>query len=302
MGGPNLTCSRCRNVLLICRYADCTVAYRVFLKACLMPTYPFQTTDFLGRALTLSAAPQRIVSLVPSQTELLFDLGLEDYVVGITSFCVHPPVARQQKTVIGGTKNPKIERIRALKPDLVIANKEENVAEHIHAIAEFAPVWVSEVANLADNQRMITEVGALTNREAAANRINNAIAEAFDNLPKIREPSRALYLIWRKPYMAAGGDTFINAMLEEAGFQNVLDRQHRYPECTLEQMRTLQPEVVLLSSEPYPFRERHIKELQQELPDATILLVNGELFSWYGSRMQKAPAYFCRLQEQLKLR
>lgn len=257
-----------------------------------MTTYPFETKDFLGRSLCLQTPPQRIVSLVPSQTELLFDLGLATNIVGVTSFCVHPKAARKEKVVVGGTKNPKIERIRELKPDLVLGNKEENQLEHIEKIADFAPVWLSDIVTPNDNERLIRQVGELTNRRREALTLITEMQAAFTSLPAPQEPlPTALYLIWRKPYMAAGSDTFISHMLPYAGFRNVLS-QTRYPECSPEEMKRLQPDVVLLSSEPYPFKERHISEIRQWLPEADIQLVDGEFFSWYGSRMRKAPAYF----------
>lgn len=249
----------------------------------------FVTRDQMGRELRLPVfPPRRIVSLVPSQTELLYALGLRDEVVGITKFCVHPDAWFRSKPRIGGTKTPHIERIRALRPDLVLANKEENTREAIAQLEELGcPVWVSDVRDLPGALAMIREVGALTGRSEAAADLCAGIGAAFSAIPPVVRLRRAAYLIWRKPYMAAGSDTFIDDMLTRAGFQNVFAGMGRYPELSLEQLAEAAPEWVLLSSEPYPFKDRHIEELRSICPGATLRLVDGELFSWYGSRLLK---------------
>ncbi len=250
-------------------------------------------TDQLNRVIQLPASPQKIVSLVPSITELLFDLGLEKRICGITSFCVHPGYARKSCTIIGGTKKPKLVQILDLKPDLIVANKEENNRTDIEALAEHIPVWVSDISTLAENNAMILGLGRLTNTVKMAQNLVSKIEEKQNQIPK-RKPKTALYLIWRKPYMGVGGDTFISAMMWQAGYKNVLSEESRYPILTAAQVNALSPEVILLSSEPYPFRGRHIEEIQQLSPDATVRLTDGELFSWYGSRVVKALEEFGR--------
>ncbi|MCS7035288.1 MAG: helical backbone metal receptor [Saprospiraceae bacterium] len=242
--------------------------------------------------------PQRIVSLVPSQTELLWSLGLEQEVVGITKFCVRPETWFRQKTRVGGTKTIHLDRVHALQPDLILANREENVREQVEALAERYPVWVSDVSCLPDALRMIAQIGALTHRGAEAQALIERIQEAFLAFrpgPHWR-PLRAAYFIWRKPWMVAGGDTFIHAMLTAAGFENVFASAQRYPEVPLADLPQYAPEVLLLSSEPYPFAHKHFAEFQEVCPQAQILLADGEMFSWYGSRLLEAPAYFQQLR------
>lgn len=252
-----------------------------------------ELTDQMGRTVSIPANPQRIVSLVPSQTELLFDLGLGDRVVGITKFCIHPQQWYKTKARIGGTKNFNFEVIHQLNPDLIIGNKEENYIEGIDLLAKDYAVWMSDIYNLTDAFAMITAIGSLTQTEAKAQELVNVIKQGFEALnPPM--PHRALYLIWRNPYMAAGRNTFIDAMLPYAGFTNIVEDE-RYPQLSPEAIQALAPQYILLSSEPYPFKDKHIAELQTLVPDAKIRLVDGELFSWYGSRLHYAPAYFAKL-------
>jgi len=233
--------------------------------------------------------PNRIISLVPSQTEFLYDLGLEQQVVGITKFCVHPEQWYRTKVKVGGTKTVDLEKVRALRPDLVIANKEENVKEQVEAISKYCRVYVSDIKTLEDAYRMMEEVGEMTGREVMARQIVEQIQDGFKSFPSVGENSeRVLYVIWRKPWMGAGGDTFIHALLSECGWKNVLADQPRYPEFTADDLATWRPDRILLSSEPYPFKERHTEEFQRHCPDAHIQLVDGELFSWYGSRLLKS--------------
>jgi ABC-type Fe3+-hydroxamate transport system substrate-binding protein len=263
---------------------------------------------------------QRIISLVPSQTELLYDLGLNDEVVGITKFCIHPAEWFRSRTRVGGTKTVDIAKVRSLKPSLILANKEENVKEQIETLQQFASVHVSDIANLDDALEMISDIGKLVGREEKAAGIINKVAEGFNGLGTFnkqhaifnvqdknelqRQSSKqkrlAAYLIWRDPYMAAGGDTFINDMLERCGFKNVYANTTRYPEVTIEQLSSNNCQLLLLSSEPYPFKQKHIDEIQQQLPNTKIMLVDGEMFSWYGSRLLHAPAYFTQLLKQLQ--
>ncbi|MFY0255772.1 helical backbone metal receptor [Chitinophaga sp. 30R24] len=249
-------------------------------------------TDQLHRPVVLEAPPQRIISLVPSQTELLYTLGLEEQVVGITKFCVHPSTWFRAKTRVGGTKNIHPEIIRSLSPDLIIANKEENLASDVTALMQDYPVWVSNVQSLEDAYDMIAGVGAVTFRSTAANALITQIKVAFNGLQVLEKPVPAAYLIWRDPWMAAGGDTFIHQMLQRCGLQNVFGKQLRYPEISDNELANSGCQLLLLSSEPYPFREKHIAELQAILPAASIQLVDGEMFSWYGSRLLEAPTYF----------
>lgn len=258
-------------------------------------------TDQLNRSVSLPAPPRRIISLVPSQTELLYSLGLEAEVVGITKFCVHPGSWFRSKRRVGGTKTVDPDIVESLGPDLIIANKEENVQEQVEALAARYPVWLSDVNTLQDALNMIRAVGDLTDRQQAASRIVAAIAKDFEGFTGLLHPLRTAYLIWREPYMTVGHDTFIHDMLNRCGLLNVFGDQARYPAVTIRQLQEARCQLLLLSSEPYPFRDRHIAELQEHLPDTRIMLVAGEPFSWYGSRLLQAPAYFQSLLQQIQV-
>jgi ABC-type Fe3+-hydroxamate transport system substrate-binding protein len=248
-------------------------------------------TDQLGRTVSLPFPPKRIISLVPSQTELLAYLGLDDQVCGITKFCTHPPHWKQHKSIVGGTKTPDLPTIRDLNPELIIANKEENEEAVIRELAARYPVWVSDVVSLKSALAMIAQVGELVGRQWEANSLVRRIRTSFSSLRK-RDQLSVLYLIWRKPWMAAGTDTFINAMLSEAGYRNVAQEYARYPELTEHQIAVLNPQLIFLSSEPYPFRKKHQAELKAICPTAELVMVDGAMFSWYGSRLLVVPDYF----------
>ena len=248
-------------------------------------------TDQTGHVIQLAQIPKRIISLVPSQTEMLYDLGLEDEVIGITKFCIHPASWFQNKIKVGGTKQLHLEKIRQLKPNLIIANKEENTREQIEELDKEFPVWISDIHNLDEAIKMILEVGIITGTEDKACEITNNIQHNFSLLPTNLSRPRCAYLIWKKPLMAAGGDTFIHAMMEKAGFENVFSELLRYPEVTIQTIIESGCEYLLLSSEPFPFSEKHIEELQPLLPGIKLVLVDGEMFSWYGSRIAGFPKY-----------
>lgn len=256
-----------------------------------MPSF----TDQLNRTITLPGIPQRIVSLVPSQTELLASLGLEQEVVGITKFCVHPEHWFRSRQRVGGTKKVHIDRVHELQPDLILANKEENVREQVEELARHYPVWVSDVNTLEDAYAMIRTVGSITGKAAEGEAIATRIEGAFASLQATSPPINTAYLIWREPYMTIGHDTFIHHILERCGLRNVFEHRARYPAIRIEELQAANCQLLLLSSEPYPFKQQHIDELQQYLPSTRIMLVDGELFSWYGSRLLEAPAYFHQL-------
>lgn len=247
--------------------------------------------DQMGERVIVPRSPERIISLVPSQTELLSDLLLDQEVKGITKFCIHPGAWLKTKTIIGGTKNFMFDRIDALQPDLIIGNKEENYQEGIVTLKKKYPVWMSDIVTFDDALTMINSVGDITDRSSHSTKIINQIQESFSTLKRFNTQS-VLYLIWKKPWMAAGEDTFINTLLEKIGLTNSLKAHVRYPELSDEQIAAVKPDLIFLSSEPYPFKEQHIEELKRISPSSTIELVDGEMFSWYGSRLIKAPAYF----------
>ena len=229
---------------------------------------------------------------------MLHDQGYE--VVGITKFCVHPEEWHQGKTRVGGTKNLHLDRIRDLRPDLVIANKEENMREHIEEIRSFCPVYTTDVSSLSDALQMIRAIGALVEKEPAATILADRIAARFHRLP-VLQTLRAAYLIWKDPYMVAGGGTFIDDIMRHCGFLNVFAHQDRYPQIVLEQLYETDCQLVMLSSEPYPFGEKdllHVGTLVAE----TVTLVNGEMFSWYGSRLLEAADYLEQLIRFVRFR
>ena len=237
---------------------------------------------------------ERIISLVPSQTELLYDLGLNEEVIGITKFCVHPEVWFKNKQRIGGTKDIHLEEIISLKPDLIIANKEENLKEQIEKLAAHCDVWVTDVNTLEDALQMILEVGNLTGKLQTAIKIKNKIELSFGELNQVVNKKvfgSAAYLIWQKPYMIAANNTFIYDLMIKSGLNNIFENQSRYPETTIEELINLKPTYILLSSEPYPFGEKHKKEFEKLAPGIKVILVDGEMFSWYGSRLLKTPSY-----------
>lgn len=256
--------------------------------------------DHIGNIISFNSPPRRIISLVPSQTELLFDLGLDQEIIGITKFCIHPHNKVSSKLKIGGTKKLKLDLIEQLQPDLIIGNKEENSRADIEDLQKRFPVWMSDIITIKDAVKTIEDIGALVDRCPEANYLKHLIDGGFKDLALLATQqnisNRVAYLIWKKPYMAAGKNTFINDMLITNGLTNVIDAE-RYPEISLKDLKELNCQTVLLSSEPYPFKEKDIVEIRAALPNAEVLLVDGEMFSWYGSRMVKAVQYFFEFQK-----
>ena len=247
---------------------------------------------------------QRIISLVPSITELLYDLDLGEQVVGITKFCVHPEEWFRSKTRIGGTKQIHLEKIKSLHPTLIIASKEENIKEQVESLTHYAEILVTDVVDYASALEMIASIGNATGTLDKAKTIIDQIEAAFQqlnaSLQKQQFPSLpCTYLIWKDPYMVAGGDTFIHSMLQKMNCQNTYGNQLRYPGIGFQDPEWHAAKIVFLSSEPYPFQEKHIHELSQMFPEKKFVLADGEMFSWYGSRMKQAPAYFSNLLGQL---
>lgn len=245
--------------------------------------------------------PRSIVSLVPSQTELLFDLGLSKEVVGITKFCIHPETWYKTKTRVGGTKDAKIEKITALKPDLVIANKEENTAIIVEACKQHGiPVYISNIYTLQDALKMISDLGVLTHTEEKANIIIETIKQGFNEIKNPKKKLTYTYVIWQNPYMIAAKNTYISNILSLAGLTNSFEQLTRYPEITLEQLEQVNPDVIFLSSEPFPFQQKHIDFFKKRLPKARVMLIDGELISWYGSRLIKTAPYLQKITLELQ--
>jgi len=255
--------------------------------------------DQLNRTVELKEAPRKIISLVPSITEYLADLGLENEIVGITKFCIHPTTIFQSKKRVGGTKKINFDTIDALNPDLIIANKEENTKEDIEYLSEKYNVWISDINTWQQALEMMIGVGEVCEKSEKAAEIVNLLIEKkanFESKIKEEKSAKVLYLIWRNPYMAAGQNTFINEVLKIGNYENAIGDKERYPALNVSDLRNITTDLVFLSSEPYPFKQKHIEELKQYFPQAEILLVDGEIFSWYGSRLLKTFDYL----EELK--
>ncbi|MDN3492706.1 ABC transporter substrate-binding protein [Winogradskyella bathintestinalis] len=256
--------------------------------------------DQLQREFHLKNTPKRIVSLVPSQTELLVDLGLEHSIVGVTKFCVHPKHLRLSKKVVGGTKQINLQKIKDLKPDIILCNKEENTKEMIEELEAMAPIHVSDIYNLGDCYELIEMYGEIFQVEREASELISNIQkerETFQLQIKATEKQRVAYFIWKNPWMVAASDNFIDAMITEAGFLNAFKDKKRYPEIELEDVNLKEADYIFLSSEPFPFRQEHVLEFQLKFPEKVIKIVDGELFSWYGSRLLKSFNYFKNLQK-----
>lgn len=253
---------------------------------------------------TIARDELRIVSVVPSQTELLYDLGLKNQIVGLTKFCVEPQELETEtqkwfelKSKIGGTKNIDIEKVKSLNPHIIFANKEENDKDQIESLRKEFIVYTSDVYDLKSSLEMIAHVGQLTKTEFEAQSIISKISLNFKEIQFPAIKKTAIYFIWKNPYMTVGGDTFIHKMIEECGFSNLTIDKKRYPVIEIEEMKELNPEVIFLSSEPYPFKEKHIQEFREILPNALIYIVDGQKFSWYGSHLIQSPLYFNTLQK-----
>jgi len=260
-----------------------------------------KVTDQLQREVNLPFYPKRIISLVPSQTELLFDLGLGERVIGITKFCIHPNEWFRNKVRIGGTKNLNLSLIEELKPDLIIGNKEENSKSDIEFLEKKFPVWMSDSVTLEDSLDAIKKLGAITNSQTKSERICLNILSKSEKFisSNVKLSGTFLYLIWYNPIMVAGENTFINSMCKFLGLNNCIN-QNRYPEIKLSELNNFHPTYVFLSSEPFPFKEKHVKEIQNYFPNSKILLVDGEFFSWYGSRLLQSFKYFSELITAIK--
>lgn len=243
--------------------------------------------------------PRRIISIVPSQSELLWDLGLREELIGITKFCIHPVEMFKSVERVGGTKTLDLEKIRKLKPDLIIGNKEENEKSQIEELQKEFNVWTSDIFNFGDAQEMIKSVGEILGTEQTANKINEQLRKTIPEIKDIFSNQRVVYFIWNKPYMLAGGNTFINHVLNYSGFINAAEYLERYPEVSNEQLKEMKPEFCFLSSEPFPFKEKHQEEIESFLPGVKTLIVDGELFSWYGSRLLQLPQYLQELKKMI---
>lgn len=263
-------------------------------------------TDQTGRSVELKSIPKRIISLVPSQTELLCDLGLEEELVGITKFCVHPEHLKTEKVIIGGTKNLRLETIAALRPDFIIANKEENNREDIEHLMKSFPVYISDIATPHDCFDFTCLIGKICDKSEEADLLIDRLKFCYSEIRNLSKPlsaKKVLYLIWKDPYMAAGTDTYISEMLMLCGFENILEswgtKSLRYPSITTQEIIGLNPDLIFFSSEPYPFTQQNAQEWESET-GISGKYVNGEIFSWYGSRILHCLAEIKRFVHEIE--
>lgn len=249
--------------------------------------------DQAGYQVDITKQPQKIISLVPSQTELLFDLGLDNRIAGITRYCDKPHDKTIHKPVVGGTKDIDMEVIHKLAPDLIIGNKEENDWQQIMSLKKKYPVWLSDISSLEDSLLMIGQTGKITGCSKKAGSIVHAIRKGIAGIKRIPS-TNAAYLVWKDPWIAAGGSTLIHDLMSRCGLQNIFTSYSKYPRINHKQLEPAS--IILLSSEPFPFRETHVATMQKQFPAKKIILIDGAIFSWYGSRLR----YFKYHWEELK--
>ncbi len=257
--------------------------------------------DQLGNVITLKKKPTRIISIVPSQSEFLWGIGLRNELVGITKFCVHPDEMFKTIERVGGTKKLNINKIRALKPDLIIGNKEENEKADIELLQKEFNVWMSDIYTFDDAFEMMNDLAAIFDKKSAAKEIVGQIKRTLPEVKNIFKGQTTAYFIWYKPYMFAAKNTFIDHVLNYIGLKNAVGNFKRYPKLDDEQLKKIDPQICLLSSEPFPFKAKHIKELKDKLPKAKIGIVDGEIFSWYGSRLLHFANYIKELQKSIRV-
>jgi iron complex transport system substrate-binding protein len=244
----------------------------------------------------------KIISLVPSLTELLVALGLEENIVGVTKFCIHPKNLRKDKVIVGGTKNVHLEKIKALHPDFILCNKEENTKEIVDNCRKIATTHVSDICTIKDIIALIAYYGTLFSCEEKAFILTKELQDkikGFENFVKDKPTLNVVYFIWKNPWMIAANNTFINHLLELTKLKNCYNSKSRYPEIALENLKTKKIDAIFLSSEPFPFKEEHRLDFKKHVKNTNIVLVDGAYFSWYGSRLLEAFDYFKELRKRL---
>ncbi len=254
--------------------------------------------DGLKRTLSFEKTPSRVISLVPSLTETLFDLGLEASIVGRTKFCIHPKPQIETVPVVGGTKKVRFEKIRALKPNLIIANKEENTKRDIEQLLTEYSIYISDIRSFEDLKKFIHDMASIFEVQSIANKMLDKIEQYPDFEPAVKK--KVVYIIWQKPIMTVGNDTFIHFMLNKSGFRNAFEQKMRYPIITKEDIIKADPDCIFLSSEPFPFTEKHVRKFERVFPNIQIKMVDGEMFSWYGTRVLQTIPYFKKLHLQCR--
>ena len=261
-------------------------------------------TDSINREIEIPNAPQRIISLVPSLTELLHDMSLEPQILGVTKYCVHPIHYRITKTLVGGTKKVKYKEISALNPDFILCSKEENTPEMLAELEKIAPVYVSDVNSFEEALDLIKKLGIILNRRTEANHIIDRINFKYNEFRasiKDKEIIRVAYFIWADPLMVAGSNTFINDMLRICKFENgYANKKERYPVIKPKRMHVLaNPKLLLFSSEPHDFTDEEVYDVLRSTKKTLTMYVDGEYFAWYGSRLVKAFEHFKQIRQKV---
>ena len=269
--------------------------------------------DGRHRTLTLDRPPTRIVSLVPSLTEALATISLGPALVGVTRYCAEPAELVTRLRKVGGTKDPGLDLIRSLEPEIVVANEEENRREDVEALeAAGLQVWVgtarSVLAAVEELDRLATLLGAARSAARLLTRARDAIA-AQEQLNTERPRVSVFCPIWRNPYMAVGGDTYAGNLLRFCGAVNGFETHrtgNRYPQVTLDDIRAADPAVILLPDEPFRFRERHRQEVMETLPqvravrEGNVFLLDGRWLTWYGKRIPDGLQEIAALLDQAR--
>ena len=223
--------------------------------------------------------------------------GLKKELVGISKFCIHPKEMFESVQRIGGTKNIDIQRIISLQPDIIIGNKEENVKEQIEELSKHFPVWMSDVNTIDEAYDMMLKLGELCGKKKESENMLSEIITGMNEISNLFGGKRVAYFIWNDPYMVAASDTFIDSIMKECDIINHFKDRTRYPEITVSDLNGAN--YCFLSSEPFPFEQKHIKELEGTVKNCQFVLVDGEMFSWYGSHLRQLPNYLKKLKKQL---
>lgn len=254
-------------------------------------------TDARNKKIVFSEPPKRVVSLIPSITEALFDLGAGEAIAGVSNYCIHPAEGVKNKIKVGGQKNPDMGKIKAIHPDLIILNMEENKPEHIKFLSQHYTTWVTYPRLFRDAENLLMQLGKVFDAESRASVYADKIRISSKQLSSIRRRKiKTMYLIWRNPWMSINRDTFIHNVLELHHMENVYaKRDKRYFEVTAQDIEDADPDIIILPDEPYHFREKHKSEFSHlsvsAVKNSRIFLADGTYFCWYGTRTARASQY-----------
>ncbi len=258
-------------------------------------------TDDLGRTFSFKKPPRRIISLCPSVSETLLDLGLEGFLAGRTDYCIHPQNKIESIPGVGGPKSVSIQLLQSLCPDIIIAVKEENDKKTLENLAALNyKCFIFDVNNFSDALNMIEKIGVIFNVEDRAQTMTEGIKKGFEGIGQVLKKLNFIYMTWSSPYIAAGTGNYINSLITGLGFNNCLSKHiNRYVRLSLGELKKLSPDIVFLPSEPYNYTLYDKLKFEKIFPSARAVLVDGEMFCWYGSRMLKAAPYIKNLIKEI---